>query len=111
MAGGGSVSVFVTTNRLPNVRRNIGPETERALDELLDEVVLFAKAFAAVDTGEMRSKIAKTKSAVVARAPHSKFVEHGTRYMMPQKFMQPALARAAPDLPRYFGGFGVRLLA
>lgn len=103
------VTVFVT-NKLPKVKANVQPAFDLGHDELLDEIVLFAKAFAAIDTGEMRSKIAKTKSAVVSRAKHSSYNEFGTYKMRAQPFMRPALSRAAPGLPRYFGGFGVRLV-
>lgn len=103
------VQVLITANNIPGVKRNITPEIEHSISELKSEIVLFAKAFAAVDTGEMRSKIEETKSGVVARADHSKYVEFGTRFMRAQPFMRPALARAGAGLEQYFGGMGVRL--
>lgn len=103
------VQTFITANNIPGVKRNITPELEKSIDELKSEIILFAKAFAAIDTGEMRGKIEGTKSGVVARADHSNYNEFGTRFMRAQPFMRPALSRAAGDLQRYFGGFGVRL--
>lgn len=103
------VQTFITANEIPGVKRNITPALQASIDELKGEIRLFARAFAAVDTGEMRDKIEETPQGVVARANHSSFNEFGTRYMAAQPFMRPALARAAGDLPRYFGGFGVRL--
>lgn len=104
------VQTFITTNKFPNVRRNMTPALAERTDELLDDIVLYAKAYAAVDTGEMRDKIEKTASGVAARAKHSSYNEWGTYKMQAQPFMRPAISTVMPGAPRYFGGLGARLL-
>lgn len=106
-----SVTVFITRNDLPRVQRNLKPVTDQRLSEVLDDIVLFAKAGAAVDTGFMRDHIEKTASAVVSRAGYSRYVEYGTYKMAAQPFMRPAFARVTLGMPKYFNGYGARLLA
>lgn len=105
------VQTFITKNKLPGMADRLPQEITLSLDELQDQIVLYAKAFAPVDTGYMRDHIEKTKSGVVSRAPYSSYVEYGTYKMRAQPFMRPALSAAAPGLPRYFSGLGVRLTA
>ena len=68
---------------------------ELASQEIKDEAYLRA----AVDTGEMRDSITRYVYGkifrVIAEAPHSAFVEWGTRRMAAQPFMTPAAE--APD--------------
>jgi len=69
------------------------------------DVERFAKTYAPVDTGFLRSsihteiqvnKLRMYSAAVVAGAEYASFVESGTSRMSPQPFLQPALDRVAP---------------
>jgi len=104
------VQTFITTNKFPNVRRNMTPALRERLDELLDDIALYAKAYAPIDTGELRASIHKTTSGVTATAKHASYQEYGTYKMQAQPFMRPAISTVMPGAPRYFGGLGARLL-
>lgn len=80
----------------------------RALDELANAVVDRARAMAPVDTGELRSSIAKGPAGNDGHGPFVDFgtndpvgiyQEFGTSKMPPHPFMRPALAEA----PAQFG--------
>lgn len=69
------------------------------------DVERYAKQYAAVDTGFMRSSIHTSfraegfrlyEAETIADAYYSAFVEDGTSRMAPQPFMRPALDRVEP---------------
>lgn len=76
-------------------------------------MVVIAKDLAAVDTGEMQSKIRQTElateqnltTAVEAGADHSMYVEYGTVNMDAQPFMTPAYESAKRQLMMVRGVF------
>jgi HK97 gp10 family phage protein len=77
--------------------------TTAALWGLALEVQNLARALAAVDTGRLRSSIQATKGSdgngpfvdIGTNVEYAIYVEFGTRYMVAQPYLRPALAMAA----------------
>lgn len=105
-----TVEVFVSTNKFARAAARVQPLTDLCLDEVLDEVVLYAKAYAPVDTGYLRDHIERQGDTVVSLASYSTYQEYGTSRMQAQPFMRPAIQTAVPGVPRAFSGFDIKLL-
>jgi HK97 gp10 family phage protein len=95
-------------SRLTQIPAKVMAIVDQELEEAAEEIQFLAQDLAAVDTGEMRSKIHVERIShlalqVRADADHSAFVEYGTRYMAAQPFMTPAVEAVWPRTQRNIG--------
>jgi len=96
MANG--VSVTVRFNNLPGLAGKIKAAGAAHVQATADAVAADAKLRAPVRTGQLRDSIhregAGQESRVVADAPHSGFIEYGTRNMSARPFLWPSVEAA-----------------
>ncbi len=103
-----SVKTKIWKNDFRRRARKVQENIVVAIDDSLIVTEQIARQLAAVDTGEMRSKIRISKhprygsliGEVEAGAAHSKFVEFGTVNMEAQPFMTPAVEQGRRMLNR-----------
>lgn len=93
--------IEITRNRLPALRQGIRRQAARVVKEVVTECATRAKAFAPVDTGELRDEIhteeqGELAADAVSSVPHSIFNEFGTVKMAPQPYMAPAAEETRP---------------
>jgi len=83
----------------------IDSRTAQVVRKAAFDVERFAKTYAPVDTGFLRSSIhtvIKTNNLrvysaeIIADADYASYVEYGTSRMAPQPYLQPALDRVMP---------------
>ncbi|GAA3218155.1 HK97-gp10 family putative phage morphogenesis protein [Oerskovia jenensis] len=92
---------------LSNVAGKIGPKVQTVMRKTARDIEADAKAFAPVDTGNLRSSIGHSDLRTVGQsgtleveigptANYGVFVEFGTSRMAPHAFMGPAFDRRSP---------------
>mgnify|MGYP002352280369 CR=1 FL=1 len=92
---------------LSNVAGKVGPLVQTVMRKTARDIEGDAKAFAPVDTGNLKSSIGHSDLRTVGQsgdleveigptANYGAFVEFGTSRMAPHAFMGPALDRRAP---------------
>ncbi|MFJ2298155.1 HK97-gp10 family putative phage morphogenesis protein [Oerskovia paurometabola] len=92
---------------LSNVAGKIGPKVQTVMRKTARDIEADAKAFAPVDTGNLRSTIGHSDLRTVGQsgtleveigptANYGVFVEFGTSRMAPRAFMGPAFDRRSP---------------
>lgn len=92
---------------LSNVAGKIGPKVQTVMRKIARDIEADAKAFAPVDTGNLRSSIGHSDLRTVGQsgtleveigptANYGVFVEFGTSRMAPHAFMGPAFDRRSP---------------
>lgn len=92
---------------LANVAGKVGPQVQAVMRKTARDIEGDAKAFAPVDTGNLKSSIGHSDLRTVGQsgtleveigptANYGAFVEFGTSRMAPHAFMGPALDRRSP---------------
>lgn len=92
-----------------NYSRNMGIETQSAIEEVIEVIVAKAQSLAPVDTGKLRSSIQGVVRSmasdiinghVEATVPYATYIEFGTEKMKAQPFLTPALDEGYKVLER-----------
>lgn len=106
---------------LRGVADRVGPKAQVIVRKTAYDVERDAKAFAPVDTGNLRSSISHTDLRTVGQsgdlaveigptANYGHFVELGTSRQAPQAYMGPALDRNAPGFIAAMEQLGAEIL-
>lgn len=111
----------VDASQVAHLRMDLGSAPARvqapaadAVDDFVSGVERDARAFAPIDTGELKSLIFGRRvgllGEVASEADYSEYVEDGTSDTAPQPFMQPAFERNLPLVERGLGDAGESIL-
>jgi HK97 gp10 family phage protein len=88
-------------NRLPEMRKRLGPGSDKIAEQCAEDIVSIAKSLVRVRTGALRDSIRARKTragniVVEATQPYAIHIEYGTRHFSAKPFLGPAAEMVRP---------------